>query len=166
MKLHTVTLGGTAVGTALLLGYLVRWWFQEKHRPSALMPYVLSMGYGMLLILSGGGLLGGAAGVALWGSNAVGDGALRYGVGGTTENVTRERQFVLDEGGHVVVLLLTVVLIALWLWAPKVRNWKLAVGVLCGICLALSGTLAGAAAVPLGSGVDLAGLAFTEVIAK
>lgn len=166
MKLHTVTLGGTAVGAALLIGYLIRWWFQEKHKPSHLMPFVLSMAYGMLLILSGGGLLGGGAGIALWGSNMVGDGALKYGVGGTTQDVTRDRLLVLTEGGHVVVLLLTVALLALWKWAPKIRNWKIAVGMLCGICLALSGTLAGAAAVPLGSGVDLAGLAFTEVIAK
>jgi uncharacterized BrkB/YihY/UPF0761 family membrane protein len=166
VKLHTVTLGGTAVGAALLIGYLIRWWFQEKHRPSALVPFTLSTAYGMLLILSGGGLLGGAAGVALWGSNTVGDGALKYGVGGTTGDVTRAHAIVLTPGGYVVVLLTTVALIALWRWAPKVRNWKIAVGLLCGICLALSGTLAGAAAVPLGNGANLAGLAFTEVMAK
>lgn len=164
--MHNVTLGGTAVGAAILIGYLIRWWFQEKHQLARLIPFFLSIAYGMLLILSGGGLLGGGAGVALWGSNGLGDGALRYGVGGGSHDVTRARQFVLDDGGHVVVLLLTVALVALWVWAPQIRNWKIAAGVLCGICLALSGTLAGAAAVPLGSGVDLAGLAFTEVMAR
>lgn len=164
--MHTVTLGGTATGAALLIGYLIRWWFQEKHQVSKLMPFVVATAYGMLLILSGGGLLGGAAGIALWGSNGIGDGALKYGVGGSTHDVTRARQLVLDDGGHVVVLLITVAIVALWLWAPKIRNWKLAIGVLCGVCLALSGTLAGAAAVPLGSGVDLLGLGFTEVMAR
>jgi hypothetical protein len=162
---HNVTLGGVAVGTALLIGTLIRWWFKEKHRPSDLVPFVLSIAYGMLLILSGGGLLGGGAGVALWGANGIGDGVLHYGVGGTTMDVTRARQLVLDSGGHVVVALLTVVLVSLWLWAPKVRNWKIALGALAGICLALSGTMAGAAAVPLGSGVDALGLVFTKAMA-
>lgn len=162
---HTVTLGGVAVGTALLIGTLIRWWFKEKHRPSDLLPFVLSIAYGMLLILSGGGLLGRSANVALWGANGIGDGVLHYGVGGTTMDVTRARQLVLDSGGHVVVALLTVALVSLWMWAPKVRNWKLALGVLAGVCLALSGTMAGAAAVPLGSGVDALGLVFTKAMA-
>jgi hypothetical protein len=165
MTTHNVTLGGVAVGSAILVGTLIRWWFKEKHHPSDLVPFVLSIAYGMLLILSGGGLLGRSAGVALWGANGLGDGALHYGVGGTTMDVTRARQLVLDSGGHVVVGLITVALVSLWLWAPKIRNWKIALGVLAGICLALSGTMAGAAAVPLGSGVDALGLVFTKAMA-
>lgn len=164
--MHYVTLGGVTVGASILVGYGVYWWNREKHKAGRLVPFLLSIAYGMLLILSGGGLLGGAAGVALWGSNGLGDRVLRYGVGGSTQDVTRARALVLDNGGHVIVWLVTVALAALWLWAPKIRNWKLALGMVCGVCLALSGTLAGAAAVPLGSGVDLAGLAFTEVIAR
>jgi hypothetical protein len=106
---HNVTLGGVAVGTAILIRTLVRWWFKEKHRPSDLVPFVLSIAYGMLLILSGGGLLGGGARVALWGANGIGRRRPHYGVGGTTMDVTRARQLVLDPGGHVVVALLTVV---------------------------------------------------------
>jgi hypothetical protein len=162
---HIVTLGGVTVGTAILIGVAIRWWFKEKHRPSDLVPFVLSIAYGMLLILSGGGLLGRAAGVALWGANGIGDGVLRFGVGGTTMDVTRARQLVLDSGGHVVVALLTVALVALWMWAPKIRNWKIAFGVLAGVCLALSGTMAGAAAVPLGSGVDALGSIVTTAMA-
>jgi hypothetical protein len=162
--MHVVTLGGVAVGAALLLAFLIRWWFEEKHKLSRLVPFALSLAYGMLLILSGGGLLGGLAGLALWGSSGVGDLALVWGVGGTTMDVTRARQLVLDPGGHVVVLLVTVVLVCLWQWARKVPNWKIAAGILCGICLALSGTLAGYAAVPLASGVNLLGLPFTDML--
>lgn len=162
---HTVTLGGVTTGAALLIIYATYWWFREKHRPRALIPFILSAAYGMLLALSGGGLLGWGARSVLWGSNQVGDKSLRWGVGGTTMDVTRARQLVLDPGGHVIVLLLTVTLICLCVFAKKLRSWKLVIGIVCGICLALSGTLAGAAAVPLGSGVDTLGVVFTKAMA-
>lgn len=162
---HSVSLGGVTVGSAALAAYTVYWWYREKHQGRALLPFTLAAAYGMLLTLSGGGILGWAARTTLWGANTVGDKTLKYGVGGTTMDVTRARQLVLDPGGHVVVLLVTVVLLALWKWAKKLRSWKLAVGVLCGICLALSGTVAGAAAVPLGDGVNTLGAAFTKAMA-
>lgn len=162
---HTVTLGGVTVGSAILIAYAIYWWFREKHQPGALVPFILSWAYGMLLVLSGGGLLGWGSRTVLWGANGIGDKSLIWGVGGTTMDVTRARQLVLDPGGHVVVLLLTVVLVCLWIFAKKMRSWKLAFGLLCGICLALSGTLAGAAAVPLGSGVNALGVVFTKAMA-
>ena len=162
---HTVTLGGVTVGSACVIGYGIYWWFREGHKAGALVPPALSAAYGMLLILSAGGLLGSLAGIVLWGGNIVGDGSLRYGVGGTTMDVTRAHQLVLDPGGHAVVVLLTVTLVCLWKFAKKLRSWKLAVGLVAGICLALSGTVAGAAAVPLGSGVNTMGLAFTKAVA-
>ncbi|WP_329315416.1 hypothetical protein [Streptomyces sp. NBC_01262] len=163
--MRIVTLGGVTFGAAILIIVGMKWWFREKHRISALAPFLISLGYGMLLILSGGGVLGWAAGLALWGGNGVGDLSLVWGVGGTTSNVTRARQLVLDPGGHVIVLLLTVVLVCLWAYAGKIPNKKIFMGIVCGICLGLSGTLAGYAAVPLGSGANLAGLAFTELLA-
>lgn len=159
-----VTLGGVTVGSCILAAYAVYWWFREKHAGRALVPFVLAAAYGMLITLSGGGLLGWGARLALWGANGVGDKALSWGVGGTTMDVTRARELVLDPGGHVVVLIVTVVLLALWKWAKKLRSWKLAVGLLCGICLALSGTVAGAAAVPLGSSVNAMGVVFTKAM--
>lgn len=161
---HTVTLGGVAVGSSVLAAYAVYWWYREKHQPGALVPYLLAAAYGMLLVLSGGGILGWAAACTLWGSNAVGDKALKWGVGGTTADVTRARELVLDPGGHVVVLVLTVVLVALAVWAKKLRSWKLVAGLVCGICLALSGTVAGAAAMPLGSSVNAMGVVFTKAM--
>lgn len=162
---HTVTLGGVTVGTATLITYGIYWWFREQHRLGSTVPFLLASAYGMLLVLSGGGVLGWAARITLWGANGVGDQSLIWGVGGTTMDVTRARQLVLDPGGHVIVLLVTVALLALWKFAKKLRSWKLVVGLVCGICLALSGTVAGAAAVPLGSGVNALGVAFTEAMA-
>jgi hypothetical protein len=161
---YAVTLGGVTVGSAGVAAYAVYWWHREKHQGRALVPFVLAAAYGMLITLSGGGLLGWGARLTLWGSNAVGDKALKWGVGGTTMDVTRARQLVLDPGGHVVVVIVTVVLLALWKWAKKLRSWKLAVGLVCGICLALSGTVAGAAAVPLGSSVNAVGSVFTKAM--
>jgi hypothetical protein len=164
--MNLVTLGGVTVGSGILIAYGIYWWFREKHKTAVVLPFILAAAYGMLLILSGGGLLGRAAGLTLWGANSLGDHALRWGVGGSTMDVTRARQLVLDPGGHVVVLLLTVALVCLWKFAKKLRSWKIGVGILCGICLALSGTLAGAAAVPLGSGVNAAGVVFTKAMAR
>lgn len=163
---HTVTLGGVTVGSACVVAYGIYWWFRESHKAGALVPFTLSTAYGMLLTLSGGGLLGWSARSTLWGANQVGDKSLRWGVGGTTMDVTRARQLVLDPGGHVVVLLITVALVCLWKWAKKLRSWKLAVGLVAGVCLALSGTVAGAAAVPLGDGVNALGSAFTKAMAS
>lgn len=163
---NTVSLGGIAVGAALLLAYGIRWWFTEKRKPVRLAPFLLSTAYGMTLILSGGGIIGSLAGVTLWGSNGLGDLALVYGVGGTTMDVTRARQLVLTPGGHVVVILITVVLVCLMKWASgKIPTYKLVWGSLTGISLGLSGTLAGAAAVPLGSLVNFLGSAFTGAFA-
>lgn len=164
--MNTVSLGGVTVGAAILIAYGIYWWHREKRKAAALVPFLLATAYGMLLVLSGGGLLGWGAHVALWGANGVGDKSLIWGVGGATMDVTRARQLVLDPGGHVVVVLLTVTLVSLLAFAKKLRSWKIGVGILCGICLALSGTLAGAAAVPLGSGVNAAGAAFTKAMAR
>lgn len=164
MNSPIVSLGGVTVGAALLISFGLRWWFQEKHKPVKAVPYLLAVAYGMLLILSGGGILGGLAGFALWGTNGIGDLGLVYGVGGTTMDVTRARQLVLTPGGHVVVILTTVVLIGLWKWAKgKIPHYKIAWGSLTGISLGLSGSLAGAAAIPLGSVVNLLGSGFTGV---
>ncbi|MET9617539.1 hypothetical protein [Kitasatospora indigofera] len=162
--MNTVTLGGLTVGTALLILSAIRWWFRDGHQPAAAVPYLLATAYGMLAILTTGGILGGTAGVALWGANGLGDLSLVYGVGGNTGDVTRARQIALSDGGYVMVLLLTVILFGLWKWATKVPNGKLAAGIGTGVCLGLSGTVAGAAAVPLASAVNAAGILFTQAM--
>ncbi len=162
--MNTVTLGGVAVGSALLVLSVIRWWFHDGHKPAAAVPYLLATAYGMLAVLAAGGLLGQVAGLTLWGANGLGDLSLVYGVGGSSTNVTRVHQIALADGGYVIVLLLTVALFGLWKWAKKVPNGRLAAGAATGICLGLSGTVAGAAAVPLASAVNAAGLLFTQAM--
>lgn len=162
--MNIVTLGGLTAGIGILILTGIRWWFREGHTGAALVPFLLAFAYGMLAVLSTGGLLSGIAGATLWGANGLGDLALVYGVGGHSANVTRGAQTALSDGGYVVVLLLTLVVFGLGKWAKKVPVSKLVFGALAGICLGLSGTIAGVAAVPLASTVNGLGLAFTAVL--
>ncbi|WP_147317986.1 hypothetical protein [Streptomyces sp. 3212.3] len=160
-----VNLGGVALGVAIVLVYFIRWIFKEKRRPGALVPFVLAHLYGMLAALAALGtwsVLGAVTWVNLWAANVAGYGTLVWGVGGTAPDVTRAQRLVLTSGGYVIVFLFTAVLIALWKWAPKVPNAKLFFGAFSGIAVALSGNVAGIAAVPLGSSVNLMGVLFTQ----
>lgn len=162
--MNIVTLGGLTAGIGILILTGMRWWFREGHKPAALVPFLLAFAYGMLAIISTGGLISGIAGATLWGANGLGDLALVYGVGGQSANVTRAAQTALSNGGYVVVLLLTLVIFGLAKWAKKVPVSKLAFGALAGICLGLSGTVAGVAAVPLASAANGVGLIFTAML--
>lgn len=143
---NLVTLGGVTVGLCILTFVLVRWWQKQKPKWQPLLPFVLASFYGMLLILSAGGILGGLAGVALWGSSELGDAALKYGVGGGTPSVTRESPLGLTDGGHAMVLILTVAFAATWRFSKKLPRADVGMGALCGICLGLSSGVAGWAA--------------------
>ncbi|MCP3817819.1 hypothetical protein NLX86_06615 [Streptomyces sp. A3M-1-3] len=162
--MNVVSLGGVTVGTGILVLTGIRWWHRDKRRTAALVPFLLSAAYGMLLILSAGGLLGAIAGITLWGSNGLGDLALVWGVGGGTPDVTRSKQMALSDGGHAVVVLLTLALYGLWRWANKVPNAALGTGAVAGISLGLSGSVAGIAAVPLASAANLLGLGLTALL--
>lgn len=165
---YVATLGGITAGVAIVLLVLIKWWFKEKHRLTALIPFLLALAYGMLAILSAGtalSALGLGGWLILWGGNLAGYAGLVWGVGGHSPDVTRAHAIVLDDGGHAVVLLLTVVLIGLWKWAGKIPNAKIAAGIVAGVLLGLSGTLMGMAAVPLGTGANALGLAFTRMMA-
>lgn len=159
-----INLGGVAIGVMIVVVFLIRWWFAEKHRPGGLVPFVLSFLYGMLASLAAIGsvsALGIAAWTAVWTANVSGYAALVWGVGGTAPDVTRSQQLVLTAGGYVIVLVLSAVLFALWRWAPRVPNWKLFFGAFAGASVALSGNVAGVAAIPLGSTANLLGSGFT-----
>lgn len=158
--MNTVTIGGILVGIAILILVGIRWWTKEGHQIAAAASFLLSAAYGMLLIISTGGLLSGLAGITVWGANGLGDLSLVWGAGGTTGDVTRAHQTALAQGGYVVVVLLTVVMVGLWIWS-NIPKGKLAAGTVAGICFGLSGTIAGAAAVPLASGANGLGAAIT-----
>lgn len=166
MPYMAINLGGVFLGVAIVLGYAMRWWLKENLRWAALVPFVLSLLYGMLAALAALGswsALGITAWVALWAGNVAGYTALVWGIGGNAPDVTRAHQLALTDGGYVVVGLLTVVLLALLKWGPKQSKGKILLGALAGVLVALSGNVAGLAAVPLGSGANLAGAGFTAV---
>lgn len=165
MPYMAINLGGVALGVAVTLIFLVRWWFREKRHWAALVPFVLAYLYGMLAALAALGsisALGIVTWASVWAANAGGYLGLVWGVGGSAPDVTRAHQLALTSGGYVIVFLLTAILFALWKWAPKVPNGKLGAGAFAGVSMALSGTVAGIAAVPLGSSVNLLGSLFTQ----
>ncbi|MFJ5802694.1 hypothetical protein [Streptomyces decoyicus] len=166
MPYMAINLGGVALGVGIVLAFLIRWFLKEKKRLGALVPFVLSLLYGMLAALAALGawsLLGVTTWVALWAGNLAGYVGLVWGVGGQAPDVTRAHPIALTSGGYVIVFLLTITLAALLKWGPKQSKSKLLWGALAGILMALSGNVAGVAAIPLGSGVNLAGSAFTGV---
>ncbi|MFD5506999.1 hypothetical protein ACFWIB_04380 [Streptomyces sp. NPDC127051] len=156
-----VSLGGVTVGLSLLVWEVVTWWpgakqaLKPKHLLE-LLPFLVVWLYGMLLILSAGGLLGGAADWSLWGSSAIGNAALAYGVGGGTPNVQRTSGLILSDGGHAVVIIATVALIALWV-KRRGFNWMIVRAIGSGISLGLASGVAGAAGYVLSPVVSAAG---------
>ncbi|MFJ6566240.1 hypothetical protein ACIQNU_02380 [Streptomyces sp. NPDC091292] len=164
-----INLGGVALGVGIVLAFLMRWHLKEKRRWGALVPFALSLLYGMLAALAALGswsLLGATAWVALWAGNVAGYAGLVWGVGGSAPDVTRAQQLMLTPGGYVIVFLLTIVLLGLLKWGPKQSKSKILLGVMAGVLVALSGNVAGVAAIPLGSGVNLAGIGFTGVFGE
>jgi hypothetical protein len=159
MPYTVISLGGIAFGFAIIAGFATRWWFKEGHKLAALLPFVFALLYGMIAALSAYNsisALGAITWLAIWAGNLAGHASLVWGVGGTDRNITRAVPIVLESGGYVILLLLTVVFVGLLLWAKKIPRGKLT-----GALLALSGTIAGIAAIPLGSAVNAAGSFFT-----
>lgn len=152
-----VTLGGVTTGLCILAWITVRWWKLDRPAWKPLLPYLGGVAYGMLLILAAGGLLGAVADVALWGANGLGDAALEYGVGGTSPEATRAKQIALSPGGGSVVIVMTVVMAATWRFSKKLPKKDLGLGMLTGICLGLSGGIAGIAAQALAPAVNSIG---------
>lgn len=157
---NIVSLGGVTVGLSILGWVITQWWSRHKKKNfkafRELIPFIACASYGMILILSAGGLLGAGADWTMWGTSEIGDAALEYGVGGGTPAVTRGSNLVLSDGGHAVVIISTVCLIAAWVLRRGFR-WDLFFAVLCGISLGLSSGIAGAAGYVLSPVVSAAG---------
>lgn len=154
---NVVSLGAVVVGLSITGWYVTTWWVgSKKHSIKDLLPFICCSLYGMLLILTAGGILGGLAGWALWGSSQVGDAALTYGVGAGTPDVTRQSSLVLTDGGAATVIVMTVVLCAVW---RRKRSFHVeyALGVVNGITLGLASGIAGVAATVLGPVVNTSG---------
>ena len=156
-----VSLGGVTVGLSLFAWDFSRWFASHKKKrltPKALRhlaPFLLCLAYGALLILSAGGIIGAIADWSLWGTNQVGEVVLVYGVGGTSPDVTRSTHLALTPGGHAVVIITTVVVLAVS--GIRGMRWDFARGILAGVSLGLASSVAGAAGYVLAPVVSLLG---------
>lgn len=166
-----VTLGGVTLGLALLLWQITAWWPGTKAlrkdpfgRAGTLLPFLAAWAYGVLTILTVGGLIGWTADTTLWISNWLGDVALVWGVGGEPGQTAGTVAYLpLTQTGGALVLLMTVVAVG----AAKKSKWGSDIkrGAWCGICLGTSAGVAGFAAVPLAQATNWAGSALYGVIA-
>lgn len=156
-----VSLGGLFVGMGIIFWHTALWWVgggkTAGNWRALLIPFIPIFLYGMLLILSAGGILGWVAQFSLWGSNVVGDATLEYGVGGGTQNVTRTTNVVLTAPGHMVVGLITIVMVAVWMYSKKISRMSTLLYMLSGICLGLSSGVAGVFAWAMAPSVDTVG---------
>ncbi|MFF3127222.1 hypothetical protein ACFVRD_34075 [Streptomyces sp. NPDC057908] len=166
-----VTFGGVTIGLAILLATIVHWWPGLKslrkdpaRQVGALAPFLAAWSYGVLAILTVGGLVGWIADTALWISNWLGDVALVWGVGGEPgQHGPTVAYLPLTQTGGAVVLLMTVIVIAAVKKSKYGRDIKM--GAWCGICLGTSAGVAGFAAVPLAQAVNWCGSALYGVVA-
>jgi hypothetical protein len=138
---------------------------RRHHRPiGRLIPFLAAWGYGVLAILTVGGLIGWAANTTLWISNWLGDAALVWGVGGTAGVTSRGPAYLpLTQTGGAIVLLATVALVAAI--KKSSRGADLKAGAWCGICLGTSAGIAGFAAVPLAQAANSIGATVYGAIA-
>jgi len=165
------TLGGVTIGLALLIRHLIHWWPGLKalrttpaQHALTLAPFLAAWAYGVLAILTVGGLIGWIADTTLWITNWLGDAALVWGVGGQAGQASRGTAYLpLTQTGACVVLLLTVALVAAI--KKSARGADLKAGAWCGICLGTSAGIAGFAAVPLAQAANWAGGAVYGAIA-
>lgn len=169
--MNPVTIGGVTVGLAILLRHLVSWWPGLKSLQSGglshagrLLPFVAAWAYGVLAILTVGGLIGWFADTSLWIASWLGDVALVWGVGGTTGQAASGGIYIpLTQTGGAIVLLMTVAVLAAVKKSARGKDIKM--GALCGICLGTSAGVAGLAAAPLAEAVNWAGANLYGVIA-
>ncbi|GKQ34577.1 hypothetical protein [Streptomyces sp. A012304] len=158
-----VTIGGVTVGICIALYTLVKWWpglpslrKKPQQHLGKLLPFLLAWSYGVLAILTVGGLVGWIADTTLWITSWLGDVALVWGVGGQSrQSATATAYLPLTQTGTAIVLILTVGMVA----AAKKSQYghDLKMGTWCGITLGTSAGVAGFAAVPLAQAANWLG---------
>lgn len=121
-----------------------------------MLPFIRAWCIGALTVMVGSGLIGWMGHFALWGLGTVGNWALVIGVGAKGGTAPGTNSQPLNEGGLFMAFLLVC-----WLWPRGRSQW---LGFLSGICLGLSAGVAHFAAVPLASGVNIAGAWLTGML--
>jgi hypothetical protein len=169
--MNIVTIGGVTIGLAILVSTLVTWWPGLKAlrkdpagHTGRLLPFLAASAYGVLAILTVGGLVGWIADTTLWISNWLGDVALVWGVGGVSgQSASGGTYLPLTQTGGALVLLLTVAILAAVKKSKHGQDIK--AGAWCGVCLGTSAGIAGFAAVPLAQAANWAGASLYGIVA-
>lgn len=165
-----VSLGGITLGTIIVVLVIQRWWKKGggggkkgdgggSRDWKQLVPFVVALCFGILAVLAAGPIsaLGLITRLGLWSGDGIGSLYLVYGLGGTSPDVTRAAPVVLTPGGYAVYAIWAAVIVGQHLWSKRLPKLQTALGILAGILLGLSQGVAGTAAVPLASLVNLAG---------
>ncbi|MFB8035891.1 hypothetical protein ACFC5Z_23670 [Streptomyces sp. NPDC056004] len=173
-----VSLGGITLGTIIVVLVIQRWWKKgggggkkgddggSSRDWKQLIPFTLALAYGILAVLAAGPIsaLGLLTRFGLWGGDSIGTLYLVYGVGGNSPDVTRAVPVILTSGGYAVFAIWTAVVIGQYLWSKRLPRLQSLAGILAGILLGLSQGVAGTAAVPLASAVNIAGGWYSGVV--
>lgn len=166
----TPTLGAVLIGFAFLVWELSVWYPGLKTLKSNalgtlgdLLPFVLCWCVGALTAMVVGGLVGWLGDTALWGLNVFGDGLLVFGVGAKTGTAPGSTSAPLTEGGLFMTAIVLAVFIARRKKGARGSKWR---GWGSGIGLALTGSIARYAAVPLASAANASGIWLTGMVAR
>lgn len=171
-----VSLGGITFGTILVILVILRWHKKGggggkkgdggSRDWKALIPFFVALSFGILAVLAAGPVsaLGLITRFSLWGGDSIGTLYLVYGIGGTSPDVTRAAPVILSPGGYAVFAIWAAVMIGLYIWSKKLPRLMTLLGILAGILLGLSQGVAGMAAVPLASAVNVAGSWYAGVM--
>lgn len=171
MNGSTVSMTGIAAATGIVIWFAIHWWLKEGHKPKKMISFVFALAYGMLATLTvlsntatQVSALGFATWLGTWVNGVAGYAGLVWGVGGSDQSVTRSAPVVLTPGGYVIIFFCGIILLAMIKFS-KVAKGKVLGGFVSGCGFGLSGAVAGAAAVPLASSVNILGAVFTGAVA-
>lgn len=162
------TLGAVLVGLALLAWEIATWYPGIKALQANLvghlgdlLPFLLCWAVGALTAMVVGGLVGWIGDTALWGLGTFGDGLLVFGVGAQTGTAPGSTSAPLTEGGLFMTVIVLTVFIARRKKGARGSKWR---GWGSGIGLALTGSIARYAAVPLASAANASGIWLTGMV--
>jgi hypothetical protein len=164
-----LSVGGLAIGLAVLVWYLLRWWHAQKNVKNgkdwrSLSPLASGIALGILAASCAGGLLGVVAGWVRKLSNMAGDKVISGATGTNTQTLATAGVPALTAGGALIVLAAFASLFALWKKIKDTSRKPLAFGGVAGATLGMSPGIAGSVAIALIPLVNEAGDSLLGVI--
>ncbi len=171
----TITVGGALTGLALCVAVIWPWWRKSSSSGTGksegfkgaaatagrnwktLTPFLGALAVGIVLAVSVGGLLGGAATKVRAGGDQLGDDALHALTGATSETVHHQQLAHLQAGSAVIVLIVLVAIYLSFRKGSKTIRRDLGFGMIAGMTLGPSVAATGLATAVLLPVVNTAG---------